>query len=151
MAMSHDNHGWDDDEETIINFTPKQRAPQVKGAEATPLPVTESEHGRGPDIGAAGIDLGASGMDVPQVPPLMSMEAPLLAMHGLHAGMETPPASGLYGTQAPQSRFTAAHNNAAPAHEVSTSGQDPYLTFSGMQDALPPARKTGEVPTLPPL
>ncbi len=149
--MTHDNHGWDDDEETIINFTPKQRITPARGPEGAESAASDGPPNRAHAPGAMTDEEDPAYLPVPQVPPLMSMETPLLGVDSSHAGMETPPASGLYGTQAPNSRHAALHAQTAPAHEASTGGQDPYLTFSGMQDALPPASKGGQFPTLPPL
>src|SRR5690349_3155933 len=109
MAMTHDNHGWDDDEETIINFTPKQRVAPVKSAEETPPVHSDGPHARISDSDTLGSEDGPALPPVPQVPPLMNMDASILGMDSALAGMETPPPSGLYGTQAPMGKFGANH------------------------------------------
>ena len=75
-------HSWDDDEETIVNFTPKSRAPQARPAENPPTAHPQDAQQPGVEYDAsAGIE-GATVISGPAAPVL--------------TGAETPPGSDMY-------------------------------------------------------
>ena len=115
--MTHDNNSWDDDEETIINFTPKPRPAQPPDAEIAARNTVSQENAAG--------------------------KIPL-------TGLETPPASGMYGGDHPVGGAPIPAGTAAvPA--TPSIGQDPYLAGSGFQHTLPAAGHGAAPPPLPPL
>ena len=131
--MTPDNHGWDDDEETIINFAPMAR-PQPSPAGDPAPPSVSGSTGPGASTDPHGPQNGSeSGTEVD--PPL--------------PGWQTPPPSDYY--RVPQSPYKAADSGASGASHPALGGQDPYLSMADVQQPFPFASDIGPAPTVPPL
>ena len=133
--MTPENHGWNDDEETIVNFAPRPRVPQPEPAEASPAPGTDDSRVQHEERNPPEAD------SKPLVPPIPVQKA-----------------AWYYGAAPSEDEFAEA-DLPRPSYGAHMGREDPYLANAGFEDT-PPRTVTSphavplpppDLPPLPPL